>query len=154
FEQHATGEFRQQWERMARRSFATYQTLLGLPGAPVEFIDVYWVADRADAGRGLPPDDPRPRFAQLQRDLIPDLATRNEEFAPGTHPLGDRTLRRSSLMMFNLSVYTRLLMSDFLAAGGRIEIEEFHSPAELARVREKTLINATGYGARALFGDT
>jgi len=154
FEQYATSEFRQLWERMARRSFATYQTLLGLPGTPVEFIDVYWVLDRAEAARALPPEDPRPRFAELQRDLIPDLATRTEEFAPGTHPLGERTLRRSSLMMFNLSAYTRMLMSDFLAAGGRIEIEEFHAPADLVRVREKTLINATGYGARSLFDDT
>jgi glycine/D-amino acid oxidase-like deaminating enzyme len=45
------------------------------------------------------------------------------------------------------------LMSDFLANGGKIEITEFHAPADLARVREKTLINATGFGARALFGD-
>jgi glycine/D-amino acid oxidase-like deaminating enzyme len=44
-------------------------------------------------------------------------------------------------------------MSDFLANGGQIEIREFHSPADLAQLRQKTLINATGYGARALFGD-
>src|SRR5207253_427746 len=64
-----------------------------------------------------------------------------------------RYLQRSALMMFNLPAYTRMLMSDFLAAGGRIEIEDFHTPADLVRVREKTLINATGYGARALFDD-
>jgi glycine/D-amino acid oxidase-like deaminating enzyme len=153
FEQHATPEFRQRWEKMARRSFATYQTLLGLPGAPVEFIDVYWVSDRADDGRGLPPEDQRPRFAELQRELIGDLTPRTEEFAPGTHSLGARYLRRNALMMFNLPAYTRMLMSDFLAAGGRIEIATFHTPADLARVRERTLINATGYGARSLFDD-
>jgi glycine/D-amino acid oxidase-like deaminating enzyme len=153
FEQYATPEFRQLWERMARRSFATYQTLLGLPAEPVEFIDVYFVSDRASTGRGLPPGDPRPRFADLQRELIGDLIPRSEEFAPGSHSLGARYLRRNPLMMFNLTAYTRMLMSDFLAAGGRIEIDEFHTPAEMARVREKTLINATGYGARALFDD-
>jgi glycine/D-amino acid oxidase-like deaminating enzyme len=153
FEQYATPEFRQLWERMARRSFATYQTLLGLPGAPVEFIDVYFVSDSANAGRGLPPDDPRPRFAELQRELIGDLSPRSEEFAPGSHSLGARYLRRTALMMFNLTAYTRMLMSDFLMSGGRIEIGEFHTPAELTRVREKAVINATGYGARALFDD-
>ena len=153
FEQYATPEFRQLWERMARRSFATYQTLLGLPGAPVEFIDVYFVSDSANAARGLPPGDPRPRFADLQRELIADLIPRSEQFAPGSHSLGARYLQRSALMMFNLPAYTRMLMSDFLAAGGRIEIEDFHTPADLVRVREKTLINATGYGARALFDD-
>jgi glycine/D-amino acid oxidase-like deaminating enzyme len=55
--------------------------------------------------------------------------------------------------MFNISGYARMLMSDFLANGGQIEIREFHTPADLAPLRQKTLINATGYGARALFGD-
>ena len=56
-------------------------------------------------------------------------------------------------MMFNLNAYTRLLMSEFLSFGGKVEIMEFHAPAELANLPQKTLINATGYGARALFGD-
>jgi glycine/D-amino acid oxidase-like deaminating enzyme len=45
------------------------------------------------------------------------------------------------------------LVSDFLASGGKIEVVEFHSPADLRALRQKTIINATGYGARALFGD-
>lgn len=55
--------------------------------------------------------------------------------------------------MFNLTAYTQTLLADFHAAGGRIEITEFHAPADFARLKEKTLVNATGYGARALFGD-
>lgn len=153
FEQYATPAFRQLWQRMARRSFASYQTLLGLPANPVEFIDVYFVSDGEKFSRALPPEDPRPRFAELQSELIGDLMTRSEQFAPGSHPLGARWLRRTALMMFNLSAYTRLLMSDFLISGGQIEITEFHTPADLARVRERTLVNATGYGARALLGD-
>jgi len=46
-----------------------------------------------------------------------------------------------------------MLYSDFLLAGGEVVVREFSSPGELAKLREKTLINATGYGARALFGD-
>ena len=56
-------------------------------------------------------------------------------------------------MMFNISAYARMLMSDFLAAGGKIEVREFHEPRELLELPETTLINATGYGARALFND-
>jgi glycine/D-amino acid oxidase-like deaminating enzyme len=56
-------------------------------------------------------------------------------------------------MMFNLAVYTRMLMADFRANGGKIEIDEFHTPADFSRLSQKTLINATGYGARALLGD-
>ena len=62
-------------------------------------------------------------------------------------------VRRYTNMIFNISVYQRLLMADFLQAGGTIETREFDSPSDLAKLRERTLINATGYGARALFGD-
>ena len=44
-------------------------------------------------------------------------------------------------------------MSDFIVNGGKIEIAEFHTPAEFSSLRQKTLINATGYGARTLFED-
>jgi glycine/D-amino acid oxidase-like deaminating enzyme len=154
FEEYATPAFRALWERMARRSFATYQTLLGLPGDPVEFIDLYFVSDTAQSPARAPaPSDSRPRFAELQRDLIGDLSPKAEDFPPGSHNLGAHHLKRYSLMMFNLSAYTRMLMADFLANGGKIRIEEFHTPADFSRIREKTLVNATGYGSRALFGD-
>jgi hypothetical protein len=139
---------------MARRSFQTYQSLLGLAGNPVEFIDSYFVSD-APIGlrrRGAP-GDPRPKFAELQHELIADLIPRGEDFAPGTHPLHERYLRRNSLMMFNISSYARLLMTDFVANGGKIEIAEFHTPGDFAKLSEKVLINATGFGARALFND-
>jgi D-amino-acid oxidase len=154
FDQYATPAFKQLWEGMARRSFATYQTFLGLPANPVEFIDLYWVSDSDTAARrGLAGDDARPRFAELQRELVPDLMTRSEQFAPGSHSLGEHYLRRNAQMMFNLSAYTRMLMSDYLANGGQLQITEFHAPADFARVRERTVINATGYGSRALFND-
>src|SRR5216684_5776446 len=44
-EDQATPAFKQLWASMARQSFQTYQTLLGLPGNPVEFIDSYFVSD-------------------------------------------------------------------------------------------------------------
>jgi glycine/D-amino acid oxidase-like deaminating enzyme len=154
FEEHATPQFKQMWQEMARHSFRAYQNLLGLPGTPVEYIDSYFVSDTANAARRAGPTaDSRPGFAELQRELIPDLIPRSTEFVPGTHDFGPRYLRRNTLMMFNITAYARLLTSDFLAAGGKIEIAEFHAPADFAKLREKVLINATGFGARALFGD-
>jgi glycine/D-amino acid oxidase-like deaminating enzyme len=152
-DEYATPAFRQLWEGMARESFRTYQTLLGLPGNPVEFIDNYRVTDEPSAARGAQPPDTRPKFANLQHDLIPDLSPQAAQLEPGTHSLGNHYLLRNTLMMFNITAYSRLLLGDFLANGGHIEIDEFHTPAELGRVRQKTLINATGYGARALFND-
>jgi glycine/D-amino acid oxidase-like deaminating enzyme len=152
-EENATPAFKQLWEQMARYSFQTYQNFMGLSGTPVEFIDNYSVSDEPAASRRRGVTDTRPRFADLQRELLPDLLTQGADFAPGSHSLGPRYLRRSSLMMFNLASYTRLLLGDFAANGGKIEITEFHTPDDFAKLREKTLINATGYGARALFGD-
>jgi D-amino-acid oxidase len=153
--EHATPAFRQLWESMARDSFQTYQTLLGLPGNPIEFIDNYFIADAPPVvGPHAAANDTRPPFANLQRELIGDLIPRSQRFAQGSHPFGARYVSRSALMMFNISAYSRMLMSDFLMNGGRIEVREFHSPAEFASLPQKTLIHATGYGARALFGDT
>jgi len=153
-EDQATPAFKQLWAGMARQSFQTYQTLLGLPGNPVEFIDSYFISDDPNTlRRGGPSADTRPKFAELQRELIGDLIPRSEDFGPGSHPFRERYLRRNSLMMFNISAYARLLMGDFVANGGKIEIAEFHAPADFVKLREKVLVNATGYGSRALFGD-
>jgi len=152
-EENASSAFKELWQNMARQSFQTYQSYLGLPGTPVEFIDRYLVSDDAVARRRQPDADSRPAFAELQRELIDDLIPKKVDFEPGSHNLGARYLRRDSLMMFNLSAYSRMLMADFTANGGKFVITEFHSPADLAPLREKTLIHATGYGARALFGD-
>jgi glycine/D-amino acid oxidase-like deaminating enzyme len=152
-QQHATPAFKQQWEQMARTSYQNYQTFLGLPGSPVEYIDNYLVSDAPGAVPAEPAPDSRPPFAELQRELLGDLIQRGQEFLPGTHSLGNRYLRRNSGLMFNITAYTRVLLDDFLANGGRIQVREFHGIEDLAELPQKTLINATGYGARDLFGD-
>jgi len=152
-EEHATPAFKQQWAKMARTSFDAYQAFLGLAGMPVEFVDNYFVTDDLTNERPGTPPDSRPAFAELQRELIPDLIPRGVQFEPGQHTLGRRRLIGNSQLMFNLASYQRTLVADFTANGGRIEIAEFHSPADFQRLKEKTLVNATGYGARALFGD-
>jgi glycine/D-amino acid oxidase-like deaminating enzyme len=150
--EHATPEFKQLWERMARQSFQAYQSFLGLPGTPVEFIDSYAVSDDANRRRNRTVDG-KPEFAELERELTGDLIPQTVDFDPGFHPLGRRYLRRSTDLMFNLASYMHTLVADFHGNGGAIEISEFHTPADFARLKEKTLVNATGYGARALWGD-
>ncbi len=56
-------------------------------------------------------------------------------------------------MTFNIADYAHTLMTDFLAAGGRIERREFHAPSELAGLKEKVVINCPGYAARELWKD-
>jgi glycine/D-amino acid oxidase-like deaminating enzyme len=148
---HDTPAFRQLWEEMCRTSFARYQTYLGLPGEPVEWIDSYILRDAASAGGDNPANTVQ--FAELQDQLVPDLRPRTVDLSPETGPFPGRHARRSTNMMFNLTAYGRLLMSDFLEAGGHIETMEFRTPADFAALPQKVLVNCTGYGARALFKD-
>ena len=151
-EEHATPAFKQTWAQMARQSFHAFQSFLGVPGTPVEFIDSYFVSDdpATEPPRRV---DTRPAFAELAPELLSDLMPHPVDFEPGRHSLGRRHLQRYSGLMFNLTAYMRTLLADFSAGGGKIEITAFHTPADFARLKEKTLVNATGYGARALFGD-
>ena len=139
------------WEAMARDSFQTYQTLLGLPGEPVEWRDGYALSDEAFGSHGGEMDG-EPTYANLL-PLIRSLWPRAQDIPRGAHPFPATYVRRYTQMIFNISAYQRLLMADFLASGGQIEVREFASPGDLEKLPQKTLINATGYGARALFGD-
>jgi hypothetical protein len=56
-------------------------------------------------------------------------------------------------MMFNFAPYGDLLMSQFRQAGGKIVIRAFRTPAELASLPEKVIINCPGYAARDLWKD-
>jgi glycine/D-amino acid oxidase-like deaminating enzyme len=142
------------WEQMARTSFKTYRSYLGLPGDPVQWIDYYLLKDSpSEPGGG----EHRKRPGQLDfadyYPLIRDLTPRPELEPPGSTPFPTPIVERSSTMMFNIADYGHTLMSDFLAAGGRIERAEFHAPSDLARLKQKVVINCPGYGARALWKD-
>ncbi|GAB5498323.1 MAG: FAD-dependent oxidoreductase [Pseudohongiellaceae bacterium] len=143
--------FADQWEQMARYSFRRYQSLLGLAGDPIEWRDMYRLSDYA-------PDAPRPEEESTEPDypnftdeLIPDLTPRAIEVA--SHPFPAPYVRRSSSMLFNIASYTRLLMADFFANGGIMETYALEDRSDFNAVDERTIINCTGYGARALLAD-
>ncbi|MET0376059.1 MAG: FAD-dependent oxidoreductase, partial [Rhizorhabdus sp.] len=146
-------EFAAAWSSMTHDSYAMWQSYVGLPGDPVEWNDRYTLSD-------LPPDQMRAAYRATEvmgfahyGEHIADITPRSQIFGPGTHPFATRYASRNSQMMFNVANLAHLLTADFLAAGGRIETAEFHQPSDLGRLKEKVIINCTGYGARALFGD-
>ncbi|WP_323740954.1 FAD-dependent oxidoreductase [Caenimonas koreensis] len=152
-EEHATPPVAAQWERMARSSFKTWQSMLGLPGEPVEWHDAYVVSD-TPFEEPLPDTGPdeEPEYAELEervRELRPRLVT----LRPGEHPFKAPHARRFAQLVFNLATYQRLLMDDFLREGGEIEQRDFVHARQIAGLRERTIVNCTGYGAKALFGD-
>lgn len=149
----APADFPALWEKMCRKSFHTYESFLGLAGNPVEWTERYILSDES-------PDDFREKrrqsdalgFAHYQ-ERVADLTPSPHDLPPGTHPFPTRYARRTSSLTFNIAAYARQLMTDFLVAGGKMEHAEFHSPGELSRLPQKTVVNATGYGARALWND-
>jgi glycine/D-amino acid oxidase-like deaminating enzyme len=141
------------WEKMCRYSFHTYESYLGMPGNPVEWTDRYVLSDKAsqerEAGqqRGETLD-----FAEYE-NRVPELTPRFHDLPTGSHPFPTRYASRGSSLTFNIAGYSRQLVTDFLVEGGKIETIEFHSPSELNQVAQKVVVNATGYGARALWKD-
>lgn len=143
-------QFGDLWEQMARTSFHHYRRYLGLPGNPVEWFDRYYLADDAPAGPAEPPGSlDFAAYADRIRDIVPH----SQSLAPGSTPFPVAHVRRVTTMMFNIADYGHILIADFLAAGGRIEHREFHAPSDLTTLKEKVVINCTGYGARALWKD-
>jgi glycine/D-amino acid oxidase-like deaminating enzyme len=140
------------WEEMARTSYATYQTLLGLPGEPVSWSDRYTLFDGAGGG----PRGPRPagavHFAEYGERLH-DIVPRSNDLPAGSHPFPVNHVRHGVSMQFNVTEMAHMLTSDFLAEGGKIVAMTFDTPADLARLKEPVVVNCTGYGARALWKD-
>ncbi|HEX7814521.1 FAD-dependent oxidoreductase [Dyella sp.] len=142
--------FGDRWEDMARISFTQYQSMLGLPGDPIEWIEGYFLSDDPPGQASQEPSD-EPEYAEFVERAR--FTPRSVELAPGTHPFAQAHVRRYTTLMFNITSYAHMLLNDFLVAGGKIEVREFHQPNDLLQLPERTLVNATGYGARALFGD-
>lgn len=144
------------WEELCRNSFRMFQSLLGLPADPVQWIDSYALSDvswdQAHAEYQTRVAGSPVHFAEFDSrtsDLVPD----DEDMPSGTHPFPVPYVRRTATMMYNIPAYLNFLEQEFLSNGGRIEYIDLQSPHDFARIRERTIVNATGYGARALLHD-
>jgi glycine/D-amino acid oxidase-like deaminating enzyme len=148
--QYASG-FASQWETMARYSFRRYQSWLGVAGNPIEWRDMYQLSDE-------PPGTPRPHgeseepdYPEFARDLIPDITPKSVMVT--AHPFPAPFVERRPTLLFNVAAYARLLMADFLANGGVVETFILEDQRDFSAMDERTIINCTGYGARALMSD-
>jgi len=151
-ENNVSPKFPALWEEMARTSYRNYRHYLGLPGNPVEWTDRYTLSD-------LTPEEQRARrapdplgFADYG-DRIRDLLPPGDTLPAGATPFPTSYVHRTPSLMFNLADYGHTLMSDFFAAGGKFVHAEFATLGDVARLKEKVVINCTGYGARALCSD-
>jgi D-amino-acid oxidase len=157
----APATFAADWEKMARTSWAMYNSYLGTPGSPVEWTDRYLLTDEEHRKSAAAPDPNMPTeqhekpvhdFARY-RDRIADITPRSQVMPPGSTPFPTKYVERSSSLSFNVAGYAKQLMQEFFIAGGRIETREFHSPNEFSALPQAVVICCTGYDSRALWGD-
>lgn len=136
----ASPAFLAQFDRAARFAHRYLQHQVG-PRYGVRWIDNYLLAEE--------PFRRPPLLASRFADLYPDA----EILAPGEHPFPAPHVQRVSTMLVEPAVFLDALTRDFLARGGRIVVREFRDRSELLALAEPAVVNCTGLGSRALFGD-
>lgn len=145
--------FAERWEAMARYSFRRYQALLGLAGDPIEWRDMYGLSDRPPGTPSPHGESNEPEYPDFEETLLADLTPQAVDLSGLSHPFPAPYVRRRPAMLFNIASYTQLLLESYQLAGGRIETLTLQDRSDFAALDERTIINCTGYGARALLGD-
>lgn len=162
--QQAGPSFGALWEQMARYSWDTYHSYLGLPGNPIEFVDEYWLYDTPHRPEKKALDPSKPTFATVGRPVqnaefahyeeqIADIVPNGEDIPSGQCPFGVASARVVPRMIYNFGAFGSLLLSEFFQAGGRIVMRELHTPADFKNIPEKMIINCPGYAARDWMND-
>lgn len=145
--------FPARWEAMSRASWAAHHSHLGLDGDPVRFIDHYSLHDEPERAPVGPAAEPVSLRFQHLRGWLADIGPDYRDLTPGEHPFRVAHASAGPEMTFNVAEYARQITEAFLMEGGRIVQRTFHVPSELSGLSEPVIVNCTGYGARALFGD-
>jgi D-amino-acid oxidase len=133
-----TPEYQQQFERAARLANRHFQNLVG-PTYGVRWIENYVLSERP--------------FPAEQLDPIADLYYGPALLASGEHPFAAPHVRRFTTLLVEPAIFLDALARDYLLRGGKIRVREFRSRDELVTLDEPVIVNCTGLGSRALFGD-
>ena len=83
------------------------------------------------------------------RDLMPEM----HYLEPSENPFPFPSVLQFDTMLIEPNRYLPAMMDDFRVAGGQIRVQELRSLAELQTLPQPVIVNCTGLGAKALFGD-
>jgi glycine/D-amino acid oxidase-like deaminating enzyme len=134
--------FGEQLVRAARLSYRMFQDLVG-DRYGVRWIDAF---DLAGAERA-------PRAGDPVSDALGQLATDSRALRRDEHPFPYPHVRQFVTMLIEPPVYLEALLADFRAAGGRLVVRDLPDVRAVVDLPETVVVNCTGLGARALFGD-
>ncbi|HEV2150125.1 MAG TPA: FAD-dependent oxidoreductase [Longimicrobiaceae bacterium] len=133
------GPFAPVLARAARIAHRRFQTLVG-ERYGVRWLPLYMLNPRV--GAGVP----------WTWRLTPELYNA-ERLEPREHPFPQPGAWHAHTMMIEPDPYLRALLEDFRLAGGEVVVRDFPDLAAVLALPEPVVLNCTGLGARALFGD-
>ena len=136
-----TPEWDVQFGRAADISYRQLQLLVGTPYG-VSWVDQY-----------TPSDTIQPPNANAPSPSAASLLVGPVILQPGEHPFPQKYATKRPTLRIEPSIYLDALMRDFMMFGGRLVIRKFDTPADLMSIDEGLIVNCTGLGSRALFGD-
>lgn len=136
--QRVSESFRQTFRLACRVSNRAFQDLVG-EDYGVRWTETYMLREE-------PPHDP---------ELIggAQLYPETRQLSEVRRDFGSPYVTRFNTLLIEPATYLRALLRDFHLAGGRVVTREFRGREELAALAEPVVVNCTGLGARALFGD-
>jgi len=138
----ATPQFLATLWRAARVSYDVFRAL------PAAAYGIYRYPTYACSNTPFPAESLL-NFDSPVRDLLPGL----RDLAPGERPFPYPIVRTFETMLIEPAFYLPAVMRDHARAGGRIVARTFATPADVAALPERTVVNCTGLGSAALFGD-
>jgi D-amino-acid oxidase len=139
---HRSAVFTEQFVRAAHLSQREYQNLVG------DYYGVRWIENYSILDR------PFHASANGANQGIADLYPDGSDLGPREHPFGRGLyVRRFTTMLIEPPVYLNAVLRDFLLAGGKLVVRDFADRHAVAALPEPIVMNCTGLGAKALFGD-
>ena len=138
---HVSPAFTDQFTRAARLSHREYQNLVG------DYYGVRWIENY------IVSDAPFRRGPQGGGQGIPDLYPDGHDVSARDHPFGAAYVRRFTTMLVEPPVYLNAVLRDFLLAGGKLVVRELADVSAVKALAEPVVMNCSGLGAKALFGD-
>jgi D-amino-acid oxidase len=143
-------EWDRQFRQAAEVSYGELQQLVG-PRYGVRWYDNYHATDDLHARPTQAQRDESRLVALLPEYLRPDY--NREVFGPREHPFPAKYAVRTSSLSIEPSTYLEALLGDVTGAGGRVTLRAFETIHDVMALDEPLVVNATGLGARSLFGD-
>ncbi|MEE4279363.1 MAG: FAD-dependent oxidoreductase [Halieaceae bacterium] len=135
----ASEAFIAQYKYASRISHHAYQNLVGADYG-VSFVENYYLSDEPQEG------------GYYLREM-PELFTSVRDLAPGEHPFPARHVKQTVTMLIEPAMFLRRVSNDFFIAGGAFVARDFGHLDEILALKEATIFNCTGLGAKALFDD-